>query len=293
MKTHRLVAIAFVVNVDPITCIVVDHIDGIRTNNHRLNLQWLSQSGNMAKANLKSNHNSAVRSYTIDDVFLKEYSSIADASCDTGVSPAMIGRCASKASNFSRNPSGTVYKWQYVNARQKLLTEPEGVVIERLDKYIILSTGRVYSKFLKSLLKVPTPNNGGYSSIGLVDNTGKSAMYLVHRLVMEAYVGPSDLQVNHKDSVRNNNDISNLEYVTASQNVQHAVDFGAMGSIRRRVNKIDLGTLEVICTYVSISAAARAHGVVPCTVGNVCRGVNKTAAGFGWEFADPEIGDVQ
>lgn len=65
-------------------------------------------------------------------------------------------------------------------------------------------------------IKKPS-NNKGYLK---VDSK------LVHRLVMEAFVGKSPLQVNHKDGNKLNNRLDNLEYVTARENIQHAVDTG-------------------------------------------------------------------
>ena len=44
---------------------------------------------------------------------------------------------------------------------------------------------------------------------------------LVHRLVMEAFVGQSDLQVNHKDFNKINNKLDNLEYTTPKENITH------------------------------------------------------------------------
>ena len=57
----------------------------------------------------------------------------------------------------------------------------------------------------------------GYLSIGL-----SPFQYLVHRLVMLAFHGPSELQVNHKDMVKTNNRLDNLEYCTPAENTRHA-----------------------------------------------------------------------
>jgi hypothetical protein len=47
---------------------------------------------------------------------------------------------------------------------------------------------------------------------------------LVHRLVMLAFVGPcpAGLEVNHKNGKKDDNRLSNLEYVTGSENVLHS-----------------------------------------------------------------------
>ena len=72
---------------------------------------------------------------------------------------------------------------------------------------------------------------------------GKQQNIMVHRAVAEAFIGPPDgLLVHHKDGDKTNNNLSNLEYVTASQNVQHAYDTGlAKGRTAPR------GTREVLC----------------------------------------------
>jgi len=44
---------------------------------------------------------------------------------------------------------------------------------------------------------------------------------LLHRIVMEAFIGISDLSVNHKDGDKSNNKLENLEYCTDSFNELH------------------------------------------------------------------------
>ena len=53
---------------------------------------------------------------------------------------------------------------------------------------------------------------------------GRLRSKLVHRLVLEAFVGcaPPNTECNHKDGNTRNNYISNLEWVTRSVNLRHA-----------------------------------------------------------------------
>lgn len=84
--------------------------------------------------------------------------------------------------------------------------------------YQVSDHGRVKSK------KVPIkkPNlSGRYPYINLFKN-GKYKTFYIHRLVAIHFIGESDLVVNHKDGVKTNNHVSNLEYCTQSQNIRHA-----------------------------------------------------------------------
>lgn len=76
--------------------------------------------------------------------------------------------------------------------------------------------------FLKTSLKK------GYPFVCLCKKGSRTIQKTVHRLVAEAYLpNPDNLpQVNHKDSNKENNNVSNLEWCTASQNKKHSWDAG-------------------------------------------------------------------
>ena len=65
----------------------------------------------------------------------------------------------------------------------------------------------------------------GYKTIKL-HKPGFRKKWYVHRLVMLAFVGPSELLTNHKDGNKANNRLDNLEYCTQSENMAHAVANG-------------------------------------------------------------------
>lgn len=60
----------------------------------------------------------------------------------------------------------------------------------------------------------------------------RNKTHLVHRLVAEAFLGPSPLEVNHKDGVKNSNHLHNLEYVTTRENIIHAYATGLNDNVR-------------------------------------------------------------
>lgn len=70
----------------------------------------------------------------------------------------------------------------------------------------------------------------GYSQVAL-SKDGKPLTQQVHKLVCAAFLGASGgLHVNHKDGNPANNRIDNLEYVTPSENTQHAYNTGLQPS---------------------------------------------------------------
>lgn len=67
----------------------------------------------------------------------------------------------------------------------------------------------------------------GYMQVDLYKN-GKQFTIKVHRLVAMAFIpNPNDLPVvNHKDTIRHNNYLDNLEWVTYSENNLYAYMYG-------------------------------------------------------------------
>lgn len=62
----------------------------------------------------------------------------------------------------------------------------------------------------------------------ILQNPGKSLQIAAHRLVWMAFVGniPDCLETNHKNGIKDDNRLENLEMVTPSENVRHAIRTG-------------------------------------------------------------------
>ena len=75
--------------------------------------------------------------------------------------------------------------------------------------------------FKASRVLSAAPDNRGYRIVHLYDRDGGSAAKSVHRLVAEAFIDGMSEQVNHIDGNRGNNNVSNLEWCTASANQFH------------------------------------------------------------------------
>jgi hypothetical protein len=89
--------------------------------------------------------------------------------------------------------------------------------------YLVSSIGRIYSiksKRVRSLAR----DKDGYLFISLYKNNHRPVARRVHHLVAEAFIcpRPKGKEMNHKNGMKNDNRIENLEWVTRSENELHA-----------------------------------------------------------------------
>lgn len=92
--------------------------------------------------------------------------------------------------------------------------------------YGINKKGDVFGYKRAKILKQKT-NRYGYKTIKLCKNN-QLYYFMVHRLVAQTFINnPNNLpQVNHKDGVKSNNKVDNLEWCTQSENMKHAYRMG-------------------------------------------------------------------
>jgi hypothetical protein len=94
------------------------------------------------------------------------------------------------------------------------------------DLYSINIKGEVYSWRSKKFLK-PQKQRNGYLTVNLFNGKNVKTK-TIHRLVAEVFIHNEFDKpfVNHKDLDKTNNNVNNLEWVTASENIQHAHNNG-------------------------------------------------------------------
>lgn len=89
--------------------------------------------------------------------------------------------------------------------------------------------------FRKGKLMQLTEAKTGYFCVGLFKDK-KNKWTLVHRLVADAFLNHDEKKkhVNHKDSNRKNNVVSNLEWCTPQENVKHAWKKGGLKNMPQK-----------------------------------------------------------
>ena len=95
--------------------------------------------------------------------------------------------------------------------------------------YYISNTGRVRSTKRGTTKVLLQYDKRGYNCVALRLNNHPKYIS-VHRLVLMAFVGlaPLNYQCNHKNGIKTDNRLGNLEWVTPSDNIKHAFRTGLM-----------------------------------------------------------------
>lgn len=104
----------------------------------------------------------------------------------------------------------------------------------RSGDYEVSSLGRVRrarpgKKTTPGRMLKPTLLKIGYWSVAPVVD-GRNVRTCVHAMVAECFLGPRPKghEINHRDGVKTNNCVLNLEYVTHAENMRHAGNYGLM-----------------------------------------------------------------
>ena len=110
-------------------------------------------------------------------------------------------------------------KWLPIKGYEGLYGISDKGNVRSIDRNVICRNGTL--KPIKGKMRKICQCTNGYSFVTL-SKCGTIKDKLVHRLVMETFVGNSKYEINHKDGYKTNNRLENLEYVTHSENQKHS-----------------------------------------------------------------------
>jgi hypothetical protein len=163
-------------------------------------------------------------------------------------------------------------------------------------EYEVSNLGNVrslnYNKkgYIKLLSKY---NCSGYDAVKLTKN-GVQKRWLVHRIVMYSFFGKKqNLDINHKNGNKKDNNINNLEYCTRSYNVQHAYDNGLKFAPKGKSHPKARAVLQLkngieVGKYDTISEATQ-KGFEHSKIVLCCQGKRKTHKDYQWRYVDERI----
>lgn len=170
------------------------------------------------------------------------------------------------------------------------------------ENYEVSNLGNVkslnYKRTGKERILKPGKNRKGYLFVFLCRN-GKMKYFSVHRLVAEAFIPNSEgfEQINHKDEVKTNNCVENLEWCDRSYNVNYGsrnekVSAALTNNPARSkpVEASKYSDFREIELFFASTAEAERNGYGSRNVSACCRGCfhregNNRYKGLFWRFA--------
>lgn len=169
------------------------------------------------------------------------------------------------------------------------MTEEWRVIPFCSEMYDVSNLGRVRSwaknrwgKAKEYKIISPSNNSAGYLFVHIRNENRETRKHYVHRLVASAFLGDSSMEVNHINGERSDNRLSNLEYVSHSENVRHSVYI--LGNSRgekvatSKLTKDDvLAIINRLAAHEKQSSIARDYNVLQSTISDI-------ATGRGWKW---------
>ena len=115
---------------------------------------------------------------------------------------------------------------------------------------------------------------------------------LVHRLVAIAFIPnlENKSQINHKNEVKIDNTVSNLEWCDTTYNINYGTRTARAVQNRRSFklgnhpNAKPVFCVELNKKFDCAKSAQEELGINKSCIGSACRGGQKTAGGFHWRF---------
>jgi hypothetical protein len=217
MGAHKIVAYTF--HGLPKDDETADHINKKPADNNFLNIRWASrsvQNKNRNKYKVKVGH----RMCQLDEnsgALIKVWHTMTSAGEFYNVNS---GRLTEACQDHSIIVAG--FKWMYASDYYFDKTEIwKPVPHPTLNKVEASNNGQIMHN---GMVMAGNETPAGYLTVGIYCQVEKRVLTLkVHRLVCAAFLGPSDLLVNHIDGKKGHDHIDNLEYVTPGGNVRHSL----------------------------------------------------------------------
>ena len=164
----------------------------------------------------------------------------------------------------------------------------EWKTITEASNYEVSTNGQVRNRTTKKILKGRLSKNG-YLQVSIkIDATQKFCNRYIHRLVALHFIqNPNNKrEVNHIDGNKENNTLSNLEWVTSSENQKHRHLIGNKKTSNRHIGMFNKKG-EMVKDFNSIlEAVAYFNKTSRINIDNALQGKQYTAYGYVWKYLD-------
>jgi len=181
--------------------------------------------------------------------------------------------------------------WKFISGYEGMYQVSSLGRVRSVDRSMVLPSGKIRrdpGRYIKT-----TIHPKGYHYV-VMSRDGFTKRFLLHRIVAQTFIPNPECkpQVNHIDGVKSNNNVENLEWVTETENISHALSSGLIVRKRNQYKKMMKPVLcvELDIVFESISDATKYlknnvnpkaydSSIVDCASGRV-----KTAYGYTWKY---------
>lgn len=286
---HILIAKAFIPNPDNLP--VVDHINSNRSDNRVENLRWSTYSDNAKqgkcsgiKVGVYDNQNKQPEN------LVREFKNFASVAEQFKIDYQSIFAFEKQNKPLEYQGKLVWLKRLSENAKPRYVDCLEEGVWREIDGFPLYKVNNKGDVANSKTLRLLNPtNDDGYLKVNIVHNNGKYYQKPVHRLVAQQFIPNASPEIttiiNHKDGVRSNNHIDNLEWTTYSENTIHSIRQLGKKYKGRPVCQLDTNGV-IIARYDSIAEAARKLAASPASICGALKGYRKTSCGFKWQYDD-------
>jgi uncharacterized Fe-S cluster-containing protein len=154
----------------------------------------------------------------------------------------------------------------------------------RFASIIGINPNRSKGRYWKVKMITPYSNGKGYMIVRTRENK-ETHYHQLHRVVLSTFcplLDDSKYQVNHIDGNKSNNELSNLEWCTCKENIQHAIQ----NKLIDNTKKVSMYSLDGIFVeeFNSITDAESKTGILGVNISACCKYKVRQAGGYQWRY---------